>query len=267
MVMILLSGVIPVKQLFNVNGKTRNVILMEELNKRRKMIPLNKLFTYPTSTRALYNGERMYDVGEEKLPSVTTILAATQSEEKQASLAAWRARVGTDEAARITDQAAARGTTMHHIIESWLTNQGHIDLTDMGQQAHTMADLIIKQGLQDRLTEIYGVEPTVFHSGMGYAGATDLIGVHDGEVIIGDFKQSNKPKRREWIEDYKLQLAAYALAFQDMFNVPVNKGVNFICTKDFYYQEFAFSDEEFRQAKYTWMKKVEQYYNQKYKNQ
>jgi genome maintenance exonuclease 1 len=242
------------------------------------MIPLNKLFTYPTSTRALYNGERMYDVGEDKLPSVTTILAATQSQEKQASLAAWRFKLkdrfitlpdGTlmNEAEYITHEAAARGTTMHHIIESWLTNQGHIDLTDMGQQAHTMADLIIKQGLQDRLTEIYGVEPTVFHSGMGYAGATDLIGVHDGEVIIGDFKQSNKPKRREWIEDYKLQLAAYALAFQDMFNVPVNKGINFICTKDFYYQEFAFSDEEFRQAKYTWMKRVEQYYNQKYKNQ
>lgn len=242
------------------------------------MIPLNKLFTYPTSTRALYNGERMYDVGEEKLPSVTTILAATQSEEKQASLAAWRFKLKDkfitlpdgkliNEAEYITHEAAARGTTMHHIIESWLTNQGHIDLTDMGQQAHTMADLIIKQGLQDRLTEIYGVEPTVFHSGMGYAGATDLIGVHDGEVIIGDFKQSNKPKRREWIEDYKLQLAAYALAFQDMFNVPVNKGINFICTKDFYYQEFAFSDEEFRQAKYTWMKRVEQYYNQKYKNQ
>jgi hypothetical protein len=152
---------------------------------------------------------------------------------------------------------------MHHIIESWLTDQGHLDLTDTGQQAHTMADLIIKKGLENRLTEIYGVEPTVFHSGMGYAGATDFIGVHDGELIIGDFKQSNKPKRREWIEDYKLQMAAYALAFQDMFNIPIGKAINFICTKDFYYQEFGFDGEEFRQAKYTWMKKVEQYYKEK----
>ena len=222
-----------------------------------------KEFIFPTSSRAIVDNERLYDIGQDKLPSVTTILAATQSEEKKASLEAWRQRLGAEAADKVRDDAAARGTVMHHIIESWLTDQGHLDLTDTGQQAHTMADLIIKKGLENRLTEIYGVEPTVFHGGMGYAGATDFIGVHDGELIIGDFKQSNKPKRREWIEDYKLQMAAYALAFQDMFNIPVGRAINFICTKDFYYQEFMFDGEEFRQAKYTWMKKVEQYYKEK----
>jgi hypothetical protein len=222
-----------------------------------------KEFIFPTSSRAIVNKERLYDIGQDKLPSVTTILAATQSEEKKASLEAWRQRLGAEAADKVRDDAAARGTVMHHIIESWLTDQGHLDLTDTGQQAHTMADLIIKKGLENRLTEIYGVEPTVFHGGMGYAGATDFIGVHDGELIIGDFKQSNKPKRREWITDYKLQMAAYALAFQDMFNIPIGKAINFICTRDFYYQEFMFDGEEFRQAKYTWMKKVEQYYKEK----
>jgi ATP-dependent exoDNAse (exonuclease V) beta subunit len=229
----------------------------------RNNIIWRKEFIFPTSSRAIVNKERLYDIGQDKLPSVTTILAATQSEEKKASLEAWRQRLGAEAADKVKDDAAARGTVMHHIIESWLTDQGHLDLTDTGQQAHTMADLIIKKGLENRLTEIYGVEPTVFHSGMGYAGATDFIGVHDGELIIGDFKQSNKPKRREWIEDYKLQMAAYALAFQDMFNIPIGKAINFICTKDFYYQEFGFDGEEFRQAKYTWMKKVEQYYKEK----
>ena len=229
----------------------------------RNNIIWRKEFIFPTSSRAIVNKERLYDIGQDKLPSVTTILAATQSEEKKASLEAWRQRLGAETADKVKDDAAARGTVMHHIIESWLTDQGHLDLTDTGQQAHTMADLIIKKGLENRLTEIYGVEPTVFHSGMGYAGATDFIGVHDGELIIGDFKQSNKPKRREWIEDYKLQMAAYALAFQDMFNIPIGKAINFICTRDFYYQEFMFDGEEFRQAKYTWMKKVEQYYKEK----
>ena len=229
----------------------------------RNNIIWRKEFIFPTSSRAIVNKERLYDIGQDKLPSVTTILAATQSEEKKASLEAWRQRLGAEAADKVKDDAAARGTVMHHIIESWLTDQGHLDLTDTGQQAHTMADLIIKKGLENRLTEIYGVEPTVFHGGMGYAGATDFIGVHDGELIIGDFKQSNKPKRREWIEDYKLQMAAYALAFQDMFNIPIGKAINFICTKDFYYQEFGFDREEFRQAKYTWMKKVEQYYKEK----
>ena len=229
----------------------------------RNNIIWRKEFIFPTSSRAIVNKERLYDIGQDKPPSVTTILAATQREEKKASLEAWRQRLGAEAADKVKDDAAARGTVMHHIIESWLTDQGHLDLTDTGQQAHTMADLIIKKGLENRLTEIYGVEPTVFHSGMGYAGATDFIGVHDGELIIGDFKQSNKPKRREWIEDYKLQMAAYALAFQDMFNIPIGKAINFICTKDFYYQEFGFDGEEFRQAKYTWMKKVEQYYKEK----
>ena len=229
----------------------------------RNNIIWRKEFIFPTSSRAIVNKERLYDIGQDKLPSVTTILAATQSEERKASLEAWRQRLGAEAADKVKDDAAARGTVMHHIIESWLTDQGHLDLTDTGQQAHTMADLIIKKGLENRLTEIYGVEPTVFHSGMGYAGATDFIGVHDGELIIGDFKQSNKPKRREWIEDYKLQMAAYALAFQDMFNIPIGKAINFICTRDFYYQEFGFDGEEFRQAKYTWMKKVEQYYKEK----
>ena len=222
-----------------------------------------KEFVFPTSSRAIVNKERLYDIGQDKLPSVTTILAATQSEEKKASLEAWRQRLGAAAADKVKDDAAARGTVMHHIIESWLTDQGHLDLTEVGQQAHTMANIIIEKGLDKRLTELYGVEPTVFHSGIGYAGATDFIGIHDGELIIGDFKQSNKPKRREWIEDYKLQMAAYALAFQDMFNTHVGKAINFICTKDFYYQEFGFDGEEFRQAKYTWMKKVDQYYKEK----
>ena len=226
---------------------------------------LNKLYEYPTSSRALYDGERLYDIGEEKLPSVTTILSATQSAEKQASLAAWRDRVGKDQATRITDQAAARGTTMHHIIESYLTGQNHLDLTDMGQNAHTMADQIIKNGLQDRLKEFWGLEVTLYYPGL-YAGATDVVGIYDGAESIVDFKQSNRPKRREWIEDYKLQLAAYALAHNEVYGTNIQKGANLICTKDNYYQEFIFDGDEFRQAKFEWLKRVDQYYNQKDKN-
>jgi len=226
---------------------------------------LNKLYEYPTSSRALYDGERLYDIGEEKLPSVTTILSATQSAEKQASLAAWRERVGKDQATRITDQAAARGTTMHHIIESYLTGQNHLDLTDMGQNAHTMADQIIKNGLQDRLKEFWGLEVTLYYPGL-YAGATDVVGIYDGAESIVDFKQSNRPKRREWIEDYKLQLAAYALAHNEVYGTNIQKGANLICTKDNYYQEFIFDGDEFKQAKFEWLKRVDQYYNQKDKN-
>ena len=222
----------------------------------------NKLYEYPTSSRSLINNARHYDVGEEKLPSVTTILSATQSEEKKASLAAWRERMGTENATRIVDQAATRGTAMHTIIEKFLLGQGYLDLTEVGQNAHMMAQQIIEKGLKNRLHEFWGLEVTLYYPGL-YAGATDVVGVYDGSESIVDFKQSNKPKKKEWIEDYKLQLAAYAMAHNEVYGTNIMKGVNLICTKDNYFQEFIFEGEEFKQAKYEWLRRVDAYYNTK----
>ena len=224
----------------------------------------NKRFIYPASSRSLIQNERHYELGTEKLPSVTTILAATQPEEKRLALEAWKIRVGADEATRTKDQAAERGTAMHRILESYILGQNHLDLTDIGQNAHTMAQQIIDKGLKDRLTEFFGLEVTLFYPGL-YAGATDVVGIYDGGESIVDFKQSNKTKRREWLEDYKLQLAAYALAHNEVYGTNIQKGVNLICTRDNYYQEFVFEGEEFRQAKFDWLKRVDQYYNQKTK--
>jgi genome maintenance exonuclease 1 len=212
----------------------------------------------------LIQNERHYELGTEKLPSVTTILAATQPEEKRLALEAWKTRVGEVEANRTRDQAADRGTAMHRILESYILGQNHLDLTDIGQNAHTMAQQIIDKGLKDRLTEFFGLEVTLFYPGL-YAGATDVVGIYDGGESIVDFKQSNKTKRREWLEDYKLQLAAYALAHNEVYGTNIQKGVNLICTRDNYYQEFVFEGEEFRQAKFDWLKRVDQYYNQKTK--
>jgi ATP-dependent exoDNAse (exonuclease V) beta subunit len=226
---------------------------------------LNKLYEYPASMRSLVQGSRHYDVGQEKLPSVTTILSATQPEEKKASLAAWAERVGQDQATRIKDTAAARGTIMHHILEGWIKDEPHVDLTDVGQMAEKMAHQILINGLRDRLTEYWGLEVTLYYPGL-YAGATDVVGMYDGSASIIDFKQSNKPKRKEWIDDYKLQLAAYALAHNEIYGTAINKGVNLICTKDNYFQEFIFEGEEFKQAKFDWLRRVDQYYNEKEKD-
>jgi len=220
---------------------------------------LNELYNYPTSTRSLINNQRHYDVNAQKLPSVTTILAATQPPEKKASLDAWRARVGEAQAKEITESAANRGTAMHTIIEKFLFGQGYLDLTDVGRNAQTMAEQIIEKGLKNRLAEFWGLEVTLYYPGL-YAGATDVVGIYDGVESIVDFKQSNKPKRREWIEDYKLQLAAYALAHNEVYGTNIQKGVNLICTKDNYFQEFVFEGEEFRKAKFEWLKRVDEFY-------
>ena len=166
----------------------------------------NKLYKYPPSTRSLVEGNRHYDVSNEILPSVTTILQSTQSVEKKASLAKWRQKVGENEAEKIRDEAAARGTAMHKFLEYYVQNQKLLDLSDEGQAASSMGQAIIEQGLKD-VEEIWGSEVTVFYPGL-YAGQTDLCGIFTGRESIIDFKQTNKPKRREWVEDYFLQLAA-----------------------------------------------------------
>ena len=119
------------------------------------MIKLNKKFYYPSSTRKIIDGKRHYLVGEEKLPSVTSILAACQSEEKKASLEAWKERVGEGEATRIKDNAAARGTLMHSVLEGHILNRPVIDLTPEGQLATKMARQIMDHGLTDKLEELW----------------------------------------------------------------------------------------------------------------
>ena len=224
------------------------------------MIKWNKRFEYPTSTRALINGKRHYDVGtEEKLPSVTTILSATQSEEKKESLAKWKQKVGENKADEIRDSAAERGTIMHRIIEGHLLGQRHANLSDLGQAAGTMAQKIIDEGLEGRMDEIWGSEITIYYPGL-FAGATDLAGIYEGRESIIDFKQSNKLKRKEWIEDYFIQLAAYALGHNYVYNTAIQSGTILMCTKDNIFQRFDITGEEFKKYTYKWLERVDQYY-------
>jgi genome maintenance exonuclease 1 len=221
----------------------------------------NKQFIYPKSVRSLIKDERHYEVGDEKLPSVTTILSATQPEEKRKSLEAWRQRVGEAEAARIVDSSATRGTAMHTIIESFLTGQYHLDLTDVGKNAHSMAQTVIQNGLTNKVTEFYGMEATLYYPGL-YAGATDLIAVHDGKDSIIDFKQSNRPKKREWIQDYFMQLSAYGMAHDYVYGTTIEKGIIMMCTPENVYQEFTIEGLEYKRYKHDFLRKVDQYYNQ-----
>lgn len=225
---------------------------------------LNKLYEYPKSTRSLIQDERHYELGTEKLPSVTTILQATQSDEKRAALNAWKERLGSTEADKVKNDAATRGTALHTHLEKFLLGEGYLDLTTEGQASRTMAQEIIDKGLKNRLKEFWGLEVTLYYPEL-YAGSTDVAGVYDDAEAIIDFKQSNKLKRREWIDDYKLQLAAYALAHNEVYGTNIMKGVNLICTKDNFYQEFIFDGEEFKQAKYEFLRRVDQYYTQKNK--
>ena len=220
----------------------------------------NKKFKYPRTKRELIEGRRHYDIneGQWKLPSVTTILDRTQSAEKREALRKWREAKGEEEATRIVDSSAARGTAMHKILEKYIIEDGYLDLTDNGLQAHNMAKQVIERGLCN-VPEFYGSEATLYYPGL-YAGSTDLVCIHKGEDAIVDFKQTNKPKKREWVEDYFLQLSAYGMAHDYVYKTTINKAVIMMCSKDNYYQEFVISGSEFREAKHNFLKRVTEYY-------
>jgi len=222
-------------------------------------------YVYPSSTRASIKGLRHYsltgDIHGQRLPSVTTVLGQTQSKDKESSLQRWRDKVGVEEARRITQEAAARGTAMHLYLEKYCLGEGYLDLTDVGNVAKHMAEKIVDRGIDNRLTEIYGNEATLYYPGL-YAGSVDLVGQHDGTMAIIDFKQTNKPKQREWIGDYFLQMAAYGMAHDAVYGTTIEKGVILMCSKDLYYQEFTIEGEEYRQAKHDFLRRLDQFYKE-----
>ena len=221
----------------------------------------NKKFIYPKCSRSLIAGKRHYDIDDTeqtKLPSVTTILSATQSEEKKKSLADWKARLGDTAADRVRDTAALRGTAMHTYLDAYIRGTGHRDLTSVGREAEPMAKKIISDGLTD-LNEIWGTEVTLYYPDL-YAGATDVVGIYNGRESIIDFKQTNKPKRREWIEDYFIQIGAYAMAHNYIYRTKIQSGIILMCSKDGFFQKFEVSDKEFVGYQHAFLKKVDQYY-------
>jgi ATP-dependent exoDNAse (exonuclease V) beta subunit len=223
----------------------------------------NKLYEYPKSVRSLINDQRHYDVGNEKLPSVTTILAATESDEKREAISRWKAKVGEIEAERVKNKAATRGTAMHTYLEHYIAGQGLLDLTEEGVEAQRMAKVVVDKGLID-LSEIWGSECVLYYPEL-YAGQSDLCGVYQGRESIVDFKQSNKPKREEYIGDYYLQLAAYATAHDCIYNTKIEQGVILMCTPDLFFQRFVINGAKFRQYKWEWLERVDEYYKNRNK--
>ena len=217
-------------------------------------------FDYQTIKRVTLPTGRVYDINEEKLPSVTTILSATKSEESKAKLAAWRQREGEKKADQIRDDAAARGTIMHRILEGYIKNEGHMDLSDLGQEAGIMAQNIIDKGHFSPLTEVWGLEMPLWYPGL-YAGASDVAGVYEGRESIIDFKQSNKYKKREWIDDYFIQCAAYAMAHNELYDTNIQSGVILISEKNGnVYRYTCEIPHEWQKFKNEWLRRVDLYH-------
>lgn len=235
---------------------------------------LTNKFNYTPINRESIEGKRLYATPDgSKVPSVTTILDKTKPAEKVKALMEWKKRVGEDKAQAIVTEAAGRGTRMHKYLEDYVKTG---TLNDPGtnpysRQSHAMAKTVISTGLCN-VNEVWGVEVPLYFPGL-YAGTTDGCGLHLNEESILDYKQTNKPKKEEWIEDYYLQLTAYALAHNEVHGTNIRKGVVLMCVspklneqlvmvEEPKYQEFILKPEDFGYWERRWWDRVEQYYSQ-----
>jgi len=222
----------------------------------------NNKYTYHRGTQITDHGTRHYEIQGARLPSVTTILAKTKDDQY---IKRWKQKVGYDEAERIANHSSLRGSTMHKFLEKYIDETGYEDLTPIGQEAKPMAQKIIEVGLLPVET-YFGSEVTLHYPGL-YAGATDLICEHNGMETIVDFKQANRPKQRDWIEDYFLQISAYAMAHNHVYGSNIRQGIIMICTPDLYYQEYKFQDADLRKYQHAFLKRLDQYYNEVLNNE
>jgi len=224
------------------------------------MTLLTKKFNYEEIKKESVNGKRLYACPDgNSVASVTTILDKTKD---KTGLIEWRKRVGDAKAQEIVTEAASIGTRMHKFLEDYVEsgNWPSAGSNPYSQQANKMATTI-KDNALSKIDEIWGSEVQLYHPKI-YAGTTDLVGVFNGKESIMDFKQTNKPKKEEWVEDYKLQLTAYALAHNELYGTNIQEGHVFMCSRNNEYQQFDVYPDEFKSWESKWWDRVYLYYDQ-----
>ena len=237
------------------------------------MTLLKQKFVYTPLSRDESTGKRLYACPDgHKVPSVTTVLDKTKPAESRIALANWRKSVGDKRATEITTEAANRGTRMHTFLEIYIKGDVLRESVSnpYAQQSLVMAKKVIEQGFP-LIEEVWGSEVPLYFPGL-YAGTTDCVGIHAGDESILDFKQTNKPKKREYIDDYFIQLTAYACAHNEVHGTNIRKGVILMCVKpdeispgawaEPQYQEFILEPKDFDYWSTKWYDRVEQYYRE-----
>ena len=156
------------------------------------------------------------------LPSITTVLSTLSRD----SIAAWRKRVGEEEANRISHRATTRGTAVHEIIEKYIDNvENYQDgyMPDIIESFHS-----VKRLLDDNIGKVYAQEAPLYSTYLGVAGRVDCVAEFDGELSIIDFKTAMKPKKVEWIKNYFMQESAYAIMWEERTGMPITQLVTLI---------------------------------------
>ena len=168
------------------------------------------------------NGRMYSDPDGNKYPSVTTVLSILSED----SIREWRARVGEEEANKISTKASRRGTAVHSIIEKYIDNEENYKegfTPDVHESFYTIKDVLDKH-----VGKVYAQEAPLYSKHLHLAGRVDCVAEWDGKLSIIDFKTSRKLKKKEWIEGYFIQETAYAIMWEERTGIPITQLVTLI---------------------------------------
>lgn len=172
----------------------------------------------PKLERIDKNGTRYYKVTGSDVEQLFVSITSVTSFFNREIFKKWRKKVGEEEANRITSRATSRGTDTHTLIEAYTLNE---ELPEVQELAHTLFENA-KPAL-DRIGKIYGMELAMYSETLGLAGTVDCIAEYDGELAIIDYKTSEKPKKREWIDHYFVQAMAYGMMLHELTGLSIKK--------------------------------------------
>lgn len=169
------------------------------------------------------SGSRVYETPDGKsYPSITTVTGLYKAQQ----IAEWRKRVGEEVANQISTRAATRGTRVHTLCEDYLSNKTpDVDMFD-----HDMWQSF--KPLLDRIDNVHCLETPLYSDHLAVAGTVDCIAEFDGRLSVIDFKTSRRPKTADMISDYFMQASAYAVAFEELVGIPINRLVILMAVDD-----------------------------------
>ena len=226
----------------------------------------NKKFHYPSSTRSVHKGFRHYTLKNQMLPSVTSIIEMTKTVREKEALAAWKSKLGAKESSAISSAATKLGSEMHSNVEQFLLGKDNLNLFEDEKEkskSRMMSDLIIEEGLRDKLEEIHGVECVLYYPGpKGFAGSADLIGMYSGVHSVIDLKSKSSIMKENYdsLQNYYTQLGGYSLAHNKVYGSNISQGVILLATTDLVFQIFRIKDEKLIEYQNKFLERVDQYY-------
>ncbi len=197
-------------------------------------------FDYPKLSTIPFNNQRWYQTPTGNVyPSVTTVLGGTMSKEKEDALNNWRKSLGVAKANQKSKEATDNGTVLHTLIERYLKKEELFSpISGYTIEQHNKAALNAIKNKLDKIEEIWCIEESMYSDILEIAGRVDCVGVYKQRPCIIDFKTAGKIRSDKDIEDYKFQLAAYAIMHNELFGTSIEHGTILMVADNGFPQEF-----------------------------